>query len=300
MAQKLLESAVRELHKLVSGLSDKVESLESKVSEQSALIVDQIDIIKSLKTKLEGSISTQMLPTPAHALTQPNSAKPIRQSRLVASSKITQSGTTVATKKMTAKNDKVRLTTAGAVTPKCDKAKEGEPTGLPITTDVCGLASRVTTNPVAARTNDTHTYDEGDWKQVSRKRRPATQRRILTGSGQTANELQTAERLKYIQAWSFKPETTVELVRNHINKIAACEKYVVEKRDIRTDQHAAFVIGFPETYYDVLCTADAWPLGIKISDWFRLAPRHSERGSPAVGAAARRNSVTSASGGFGR
>ncbi|KOB67510.1 Iron-regulated protein frpC [Operophtera brumata] len=202
MTLKDVEVALRELHKLISDLADKVGSLEGKVCEQSVIIINQTEVIKLLKTQVEGKQppSTKSSST-ARASAQPALQRPIRQARIKASSNITAGSSGVAARKPATNKDKEGQSIMGATTPKCDGA------------------------------------------------------------------------------WSFKPETSTEDVRNHIRKIEVCEKYVVEKRVIKTDQHAAFVIGFPETLYDRLCTPNAWPPGIKISDWFRLAPRRSERGS---------------------
>lgn len=286
MSQNVTENAVRELQRLLSILADKVESLEDKVIQQSALITSQTDVIKVLKNQFEGKKNTtSKMPTPTDLQEQPMT-KPVRQARLVASAKIIQSGTA---KKMTTVNDKVRTPTGGTASRRCN-----ETTSVKFATQDDGPSSRVTMTAKQKQTNNTaddtaaaaapaaaaHNNDEGYWQTVTRKgRRQTKPRKILTGSGGTINELQTAERMKFIQAWSFKTETSPEQVLTHINKISNCEKYVVEKREIKTKQHAAFVIGFPESLYDVLCNSDAWPLGIKISDWFRIAPRTSERGS---------------------
>lgn len=175
----------------------------------------------------------------------------------------------------------MRQSTGGATaSPKCEEVGECSPTKRIPTIATTGPVSRVTmTSAVNSRT-DQVTTDENGWQLVGKKR-PLTKRRVLTGSGKNDDELQTAERVMYMQAWSFKPETTVESVRNYINKIAVCDRYFVEKRDIKTDQHAAFVIGFPESLYDTLCTPNSWPQGVKLSDWFRRSPR-SERGSLAT------------------
>ncbi|KOB51909.1 Conserved oligomeric Golgi complex component 6, partial [Operophtera brumata] len=279
MTLKDVEVALRELHKLISDLADKVGSLERKVCEQSVIIINQTEVIKLLKTQVEGKQPpSTKTSSAASAPAQPALQRPIRQARIKASSNITAGSSGVAARKPATKKDKEGQSIMGATTPKCDGVRQDAPISTP-TVAATGSQSRVTTL-LMDTPDETRTIDQTAWQEVSRKRRTMKQRPILTGSGKSENDgLQSAERLKFIQAWSFKPETSTEDVRNHIRKIEMCEKYVVEKRVIKTDQHAAFVIGFPETLYDRLCTPNAWPPGIKISDWFRLAPRRSERGS---------------------
>lgn len=286
MTKKSDEVLVRELYKLISDLADKVVSLEGKISEQNALIANHIGATNLQKTQVEGKqASSTRTPSAASAQAQPALQRPIRQARLTASANIAAGSSAAAAKKLSTGKDKVRQSTSGSVSPKCDRAKKDVPKSTATTDDATIPSSRATMTPVSTMDN-VDANDQGEWLEVSRKRRPTKQRRILTGSGTTFDDgLQPAERLKFIQAWSFRPETTAENVRKHINNIAVCEKYVVEKRDIKTSLHAAFVIGFPETLYDRLCTPNAWPPGIKISDWFRLAPRHSERGSLATAVA---------------
>lgn len=287
MTQKVLESAVRDLHKLINDLSDKVVRLETKVSDQNTLIANQTSAINSLKKQVEGSAaqaqaSTQRPPTAASApppppppLTPPQaqttSQRPVRKARIVAAANISTS------QKRTTKKDKVTV-----ISPKYDETKQRQLNGNPSTTST----DKTTMPQIGALTLN----NDSEWKEVRNKRRPPKPRRILTGSGACNNELQIAERLKFIQAWSFRPETTVENVKNYINKIATSDKYIVEKREIRTDQHAAFVIGFPETMQDKLCAPESWPQGVKVCDWFRYSPR-AERGTQAQAAGERKLSA---------
>ncbi|XP_073954845.1 uncharacterized protein [Choristoneura fumiferana] len=64
----------------------------------------------------------------------------------------------------------------------------------------------------------------------------------------------------------------------HLQKIEESNDYIIEKREIKTDKHAAFVIGFPESMYERLTSPTSWPPGIRFSDWFLARPR-ARRGS---------------------
>lgn len=78
--------------------------------------------------------------------------------------------------------------------------------------------------------------------------------------------VKSVEKLKYIQAWSFVPETTAESVTNYMKKIASSEKYDVQKRVIKTDTHASFLIGIPESLFETFTTASAWPPRVKFTN----------------------------------
>ncbi|KAJ2937981.1 hypothetical protein O0L34_g4912 [Tuta absoluta] len=119
---------------------------------------------------------------------------------------------------------------------------------------------------------------ENDWQEVQRNKRKS--KKVLVGTSNDTGELQSVEKLKFIQAWSFKPETTEDQLRNYLNNIEKCDDYVVEKRNIRTDRHAAFTIGMPESLYTRLISPTSWPQGVRVSDWIRFrGPPRGQRGS---------------------
>ncbi|KOB76660.1 Uncharacterized protein OBRU01_05442 [Operophtera brumata] len=119
--------------------------------------------------------------------------------------------------------------------------------------------------------------NDSPWQTQHHRRRSTKPRKILTGSGKADDTLQTVEEMKFVQVWSLKPDTTEENIRTYLGKIRACDRYVVKKRVIKTDSHAAFEIGLPQSLYDVVSSPDSWPPGVKISDWFRWNPRHGTR-----------------------
>ncbi|KOB69448.1 putative tick transposon, partial [Operophtera brumata] len=83
--------------------------------------------------------------------------------------------------------------------------------------------------------NDNNT----DWRFVS-TRNQRKQRKIIEGAGADNSDLKTVEKLQFIQAWSFRPETTAENISKHLNKIHTSNDYTVQKREIKTTRHAAF------------------------------------------------------------
>lgn len=61
--------------------------------------------------------------------------------------------------------------------------------------------------------------------------------------------------------------TTPEKALKFLDKIQACDQYYVEKRILKTNRHALFVIGIPESIFHTDCVASARALL-----WFLCQP----------------------------
>lgn len=283
MAQKALEGVVRELHKVVSELATKISALECKIDEQTTIIVKQEESLKLLTLTIEGTpksvppiqldtLGGQEMPA-IPATTQ----RPIRQVRVNSSAKAQSAHAATAKKSAAAKpridgnvGDSNNLLMTSTVT--TASAKPSLPTKATLSSLERRATNSAETRPVNTGENrhEIIVSDEG-W-QPARKAR-SSKRRVVTGSGQKDEQLKTVEKLKYLQAWSFKPETTEQNVLTYLNKLQVSEHYIVEKRVINTTRHAAFVIAFPESLNDTINTPAAWPAGVKWSDWFPRRPR---------------------------
>lgn len=121
--------------------------------------------------------------------------------------------------------------------------------------------------------------DDGKWTKVmSRQGKSRRKQNVVVGTGQVDEELQTIERQIYIQAWSFRPDTTTEMVLKYLNKIQQSDLYYVEKRELKTDRHASFIIGLRESLYKKFESPTVWPPHVKFTEWFLRRPR-MERGT---------------------
>lgn len=135
-------------------------------------------------------------------------------------------------------------------------------------------ASRETMQAAGHDENDQN--ESNNWTVVKNRHASKNQqRKINVGSGEEDNTLKSVEQLKYIQAWSFAPDTTVENVTNFVTKVAPSSQYIVKKRDIKTKRHSSFVIGIPESLYPVLASPNVWPPGVRFTEWFPMRPRHA-------------------------
>lgn len=317
MAQKLLESSVRELQKSITSLTDEVCSLKSKILEQNSIISQQVGVISTLgenisqlKSDMEGMSHQQyealtkqrelinQLRTDLEGMSQvkntnqtsenaqPAMQRPIRQARLNATAKIIADKAAAATKNSAAKT-KLTVDEPQILTQSQKMPTKTMPTPTNVTYSQMTSRSDGTSTKTAsdmARSNRSTEISSVDpnvaWTTVEKKRVNLKVRRVITGSGKADDDLQTVERIKHIQAWSFRPETSEESVLNYLNRMHKCTEYTVEKRDIKSNRHASFVIGFPESLYELISSPDTWPPLVKVSDWF-LARRRGERGDTA-------------------
>ncbi|KAJ2938840.1 hypothetical protein O0L34_g18466 [Tuta absoluta] len=140
---------------------------------------------------------------------------------------------------------------------------------------------RTTTARKLAFNEDKSLTCEGEWQEVRRNKKRTKNTEVIVGTSNVACDLQSVEKLTYISAWSFKPDTTEDQLRNYLNTVESSSEYVVEKRTIKSNVHAAFIIGMPENLYPRLVSPTSWPQGVRIANWsrFRGVPR-AERGNP--------------------
>lgn len=294
MTQKDTENAVRELQKLVSELTAQVVSMQAAIIEQKELIAKHLRQNNVLMEQLKKAVEGKPIETSTTSA-QPVLQRPIRQVRLTATSSASANYAN-ATKKNAAnpsnggKRTSMTSGTSNSTTTVPDPApaanrhepkpflrstvenasrNQGTATKLPMTSAVAAE------HDIEASPSQT---EKDEWTKVIKR---SHKRQIITGLGSDDNELQTVERMKYIQVWSLRPETTVQNVLNYVNKIDKCDEYVVEKRQIKTDRHAAFVIGCPERLYEQLSSPTSWPQRVKLSDWNMRFPREprAARGS---------------------
>lgn len=263
MANSSIESIVRELLKVVTTLNTKVSTLEHKIDDQNALLVQQAQAIKLLTGS---STLDPVSKTPA--LDQAAAQRPLRAAREKATTALSAASLTriAKTKKIDdGTKSPLSYSNVSAKVPELDNATKTVATKSAI------MSAERKTNTILADNNE----DE-NWTKVRRNRRQRTNK-ITVGEGTEDAELQAVENMKFIQAWSFTPNTTSEMIRKFLNKIQLCEHYYVEKRILKTDRHASFIIGIPENIFNMFNSPTVWPQRVRFSNWFLRQPR-AERG----------------------
>ncbi|KAJ2948809.1 hypothetical protein O0L34_g8067 [Tuta absoluta] len=237
MTTVALEKLLRELTSSLTSLVQKVSTLEIKISEQNVLILDQSTIIQQLKLAISKSstpststiVVTPKLPdktVPAAKVPAVQAAPIQRQPRQArAKAEIALSSGTTNVRKRKEQQRSSLLSDKSTKTPSAD-GNDSEL--IDNTTDVeSGMATK-------SSASDKSAYAEEDdanlvkWRDVTYKKkgRGKVTREIKIGSA-AVNQLQSVEQLKYLQAWSFKPDTTKEQVTDFLNSIKSSDQYYV-------------------------------------------------------------------------
>lgn len=275
MAKNLLESLIRELQKTIVTLVNKVDSLETRITEQSG-IINKLNSASDINNERKSSATA---PCTASLATAVVPQRPVRTARAQASLALAE----LAKPAKKRSDGNVRA----ANTPKTD----GRPNDLvAISSDKkpapamekTAICSKYSTTPTRTSSSADEENCGLQWQVVSRTNKKKTPRPVTVGTAISSSDLQAAERFKYIQAWSFRPETTTTQVLSFLNSIVGSTKYSVEKRSIRSETHAAFVIGMPEGVYDAVTRPTAWPAKVCFTDWFPARPRQ-QRGAQRAG-----------------
>ncbi|KAG7306624.1 hypothetical protein JYU34_000749 [Plutella xylostella] len=274
------------MQKSINVLTNKVSALEMKIDEQNALISNQ-----SLSIKVLTGESTHITDTPktaANLAAAATTQRPVRQARLTAAKAILAGA---APKSKNASRPSLTAITTPKVPEDNRAATNSAPTIDPSaratpTTSAPKVGATKLTSAIPPNENDklkkTTAEEDGDWQKVLSKRRK-NRRSVTVGTGNADSELKTVEQIKYIQAWSFLPETTTENVMKFLNRIKSSKDYYVEKRNIKTTRHASFVIGIPECLFECFNSPTVWPPRVRFSDWFPARPRAAAvRGSAAT------------------
>lgn len=283
---KSLESVVRELVTTVTTLSSKVGALEAKIEAQNSLIIKLTSDAPVMNKAPLPTARNSLTPVVSSLATPPTAAaamhRPARAARSNAVFKI-NGGYSGAAKNTTKKTVSAKITTETAI-PLTPAVAATEPViDAQVPPPAKLLAEIITPTTTDDLTDQTQLNNDGNWTKVV-SRRPINKRRnnrVTTGTGCEDSELQTVDRLKFIQTWELRPETTEDGLRKFLNKIVASEKYSVEKRILKTDTQAAFVVGIPESIFERVTSPTAWPPRVKFASWFPVRPRR-QRGEHLV------------------
>lgn len=287
MTVKELEISIRELTSTIAALVSKVSGLEVKIEAQNAIISRLTKVNSGQSQHVNSPTTSQDTPQAPAALQRPASlARPAANKKFSAAAKqiavpASRESISRATATITpdvSKSCKLPLTSAAAT-------KRASAPSAPLTSQPVAPTSRqdksqdeaiktVSSTEIAEEPVKT-SLDNQAWTVVARrsakKRRP--HRPVITGTGNENAGLQAVERLKYVQVWTLKPSTTEESLLAHLNSISKCDKFTVERRLLKSSDHASFIIGLPECMLDLVKTPTSWPPRVKLADWFPARPR---------------------------
>lgn len=303
MTTKPLENVIRELQRTVATLVSKVDIMETKITEQNNLLTIRSKNICHLCGRKDDSslkVTRQSLPTARASTSAPATApapaqriqsqRPTRQAKTAAIASMTKPSS--ATRKRDESNSSAGSRTNSKPDESADR-RAPEDTRLTTTPVVAAKTAPaplmndsplVTDSPLSTLSFGQHSPqqpelgneqlddDDKSWKQVTYKKNKRA-KNVVVGTGQCDDTIRTIPQLKYIQAWSFEPDTTPENILKFLNKIEKTNDYFVQRREINSNRHASFIIGIPVRLFEHLTSPAVWPAGVKFSNWFLVRPR---------------------------
>ncbi|KAJ8722551.1 hypothetical protein PYW07_003731 [Mythimna separata] len=123
---------------------------------------------------------------------------------------------------------------------------------------------------------------EEKWTVVNRKKNKYPNSEVRKGGSKEPTEIQGTEKFKYLHVWRLQKETTLENLENHVKKLYG-EKLVqikIEKIKHKTERdYASFIIGVPESKYEILCQPESWAVNIEFCEWVWFR-RHTNKPKP--------------------
>lgn len=304
MSSKSLEIVLNELQKTVQALVNKVTDLESQINKQNDVIAKQSEIISDFKTHKNITTTRKSFCSTPETNLVTTIELPRRQAAINASAALSTGASKKSTvgKRQTAEpraNEIIRakendaLMTGASSSSSCTTMSKNKLASVRATKGASILPAATNMMPINSHTiddcnkkcvpesdiNNVNTQldcdnnnDNTHWRIVS-TRNQRKQRKIIEGAGEKNLELKTVEKLQFIQAWSFAPETTTANISKHLNSIHSSNEYTVQKREIKTTRHAAFVIGIPESLFEKISKPSVWPSGVRFAEWFLVRPR---------------------------
>jgi hypothetical protein len=162
------------------------------------------------------------------------------------------------------------------ITTSDSKRSDGASPGAPAIPAAGTLSySQMTQRKVITQEHSQSSSGSGTQQEL-RKRGSLPPRQVVKGVGQY-HKLQTIEPSRRIHACFFKPDTTPELIKCHMKELSQETSFKVEKLKLRHDSYASFIVTVPVSLYELFMSAEAWPVGTRVSEWFQRAAGSANR-----------------------
>ncbi|XP_047990270.1 uncharacterized protein LOC125229467 isoform X2 [Leguminivora glycinivorella] len=281
-----IESDVQQVLQHVSKLVDKINHLETVISEQNVKISNLSQLTRDLTGKLDGNQSTPKSQPKKPIGTQvPAQPRPQRQARINATAALNRaalsrkSNSPAMTQTPVVINANSPVQSIPTVPDLKNKSVSETDPEIHQKSTPQPEASILPESPIISdlsqNIDDTQTWNEVRSRKKNRKN---IRRSVIKGTGSADSELQSMERVRRIHACFFKAQTTAEVLLRYMNKKNPCANYKVEQLSLKHDYYASFSITLPNDKYDYFMNPSSWPAGVEVSEWFRSGAR---RGRPA-------------------
>ncbi|KAJ2943933.1 hypothetical protein O0L34_g8254 [Tuta absoluta] len=202
-----LTKAVTLLTKKISEQAVLIEAQNVKIKEHNLLIESHKKVVEDLKTTVSTLQASMCAPLPTrpespnHQATErkcPSDEKHSSSNSTIPNPDMSERARRAASRANKHATERATSTSSAKKTPLQSSTKDMEDAVGPRKT----IDLKMTTSVDKVDVNN-------DWQEVrcNRKKRKLKSPPIMTGTGSGMDTLQTVERLKFIQAWSFKPDT---------------------------------------------------------------------------------------------
>lgn len=274
MSKSTLKSLENLLAQFITPIDQKLETVMKELVRLEEKI-DKLEADKHLSSNVEGSSRS----VPAISLTKPTTSNTHTADREKRTSQVKRPTHTSTTPTVVAKQPRAPPPQQSAPAPRANALVPAPPVSQrPAAPVVTPLRRPPPARPLAPAFSRSYANkpqqndDDDEWNVVSYKtKRPQRRREVITGKGSVENDLLTVERVRKIHACFFKPDTTPESIVAFMNRKSPNNKYDVVKLKLTHNYYSSFAITVPCSQFIFFTTAENWPHGTEISEWFRYS-----------------------------
>lgn len=131
------------------------------------------------------------------------------------------------------------------------------------------MAERAQTNINQGLETKSEQDNEGKWSVVNRRKTKFPITEVKRGGSTKVIEIQGTERKKYLHVWRLQKDTTVESLEKYVSTLCGEGTHIkTNKIKHKTERdYASFIIGVPESKYDILTQPENWAINIEFCEW---------------------------------
>lgn len=131
------------------------------------------------------------------------------------------------------------------------------------------MAERAQTNINQGLEKKSEQDNEGKWSVVNRRKTKFPITEVKRGGSTKVIEIQGTERKKYLHVWRLQKDTTVESLEKYVSTLCGEGVHIkINKIKHKTERdYASFIIGVPESKYDILTQPENWAINIEFCEW---------------------------------
>lgn len=128
------------------------------------------------------------------------------------------------------------------------------------------VATEHETTQTSVSTRDT---PANEWKTVESKRKSRRLPEFHKGGNTNDLKIKGIEQKRFLHVWKVQKTVSVKDMKEYVQSVCGDNVEVhVESVKTRTERdYASFIIGVPESHYDMLCDLKIWHVKVRFSEW---------------------------------